>query len=79
MAKEQIMIESVADYGPAIRKLREKRKWSQERLAEELGVTQRLVSRWEIGPNLVSQKNFLRCINAMKGTLLVSFEVEQAD
>jgi transcriptional regulator with XRE-family HTH domain len=73
MAKEELKIDSTTDLGPALRKLREARKLSQEQLAMKLGVTQRLVSRWEIGPNLVSQKNFLKVVAALDGEVIVRY------
>ena len=35
--------------GTAIRQAREEKGMSQERLAEELGVSRQAVSKWEIG------------------------------
>jgi transcriptional regulator with XRE-family HTH domain len=73
MAKEEIIIHSTADLGPTLRKLREARGLSQEQLAEKIGVTQRQVSRWEIGPNLVNHQNFLRVLAALDGGLIVRY------
>jgi transcriptional regulator with XRE-family HTH domain len=73
MEKEEIQIQSTADYGPAIRQVRLARGLSQKQLAAIMDVDQREISRWEGGPNLVSQANFLRAMTALNGTLVVKY------
>jgi transcriptional regulator with XRE-family HTH domain len=73
MAKNEIVINSVEDYGPALRQAREAQGLSQKQLADIMGVDQREVSRWEIGPNLVSPRNFLKAMSALNCTLLVRY------
>lgn len=41
--------------GEALRKLRKRRKWSQEKLADALGVASNTVSRWELGERAISE------------------------
>lgn len=43
--------EETVNWGALLRKLRRERKWSQQELAEALGVTLVSVARWENGVN----------------------------
>ena len=43
--------------GTAIRQAREEKGMSQERLAEELGVSRQAVSKWEIGQSVPTPRN----------------------
>ena len=43
--------------GTAIRQTREEKGVSQERLAEELGVSRQAVSKWEIGQSVPTPRN----------------------
>lgn len=43
------MAEAPADLGLLIRRARERKRWSQQRLATEIGVGARSVGRWERG------------------------------
>ena len=48
--------------GTAIRQAREEKGMSQERLAEELGVSRQAVSKWEIGQSVPTPRNSKRCL-----------------
>lgn len=52
-------IQTPADLGQFLRRLRHERGWSQQRLAEELGTTRQYVFEIESGkPNLYSDRLF---------------------
>lgn len=50
----------MASVGEQIHKLRKDRGWTQEILAEKLGVTKRLISRWETERNRPSARTLRR-------------------
>lgn len=51
--------------GTAIRRVREEKGMSQERLAEELGVSRQAVSKWEMGQSIPTPRN----LEGMEGAL----------
>jgi transcriptional regulator with XRE-family HTH domain len=51
--------------GERIKAERKKRKWSQSRLAEKLGVTNRTVLRWEIKGEIPNNENRLALIKLL--------------
>ncbi len=59
----------MASVGEQICKLRKDRGWTQEILAEKLGVTKRLISRWETESNQPSAR-MLRRVAELFGTEL---------
>lgn len=73
MSQQETPILSLDDYGPTIRKIREARGLSQKQLAHLMGVDQRDISRWEVGPNLVSPTNFLKVMKALNGNIVIRY------
>lgn len=73
MMQQEITITSAEEYGPAIRRIREARGLSQEQLAQLMGIDQRTISRWEVGPNLVNPVNFLKVITALDSIILIRY------
>lgn len=69
-------IHSEDEVGATIRKIREAKGWTQAKLARELGVSQKDISRWENGPSLVGTKNFIQVLDAMNATIWVRYRPE---
>ncbi len=48
------------EFGKKVRKYRKLRGWSQEKLAEEVGVATKTISQWENGKSLLEHANLLK-------------------
>lgn len=62
------------ELGRAVRELRERHGWSQTRLAEESGMTQSAVARFEGGGTVPTLPVLERLASALGVTLKVGFE-----
>ena len=66
------------EFGKKLVKMRKEKGMSQSELAEELGVSRQVVSRWEGGTSFPSTEN-LKCISALYGVSLDDLLCEEQD
>jgi transcriptional regulator with XRE-family HTH domain len=66
------------DLGAAVRDLREQRGWTRARLAEQAGMTQPAVARFEAGGTVPTLIVLERLARALDGGLSVSFTPRSA-
>jgi len=67
-------IESPADIGHVVRRIRESQGWSQRRLAAALGVGQRYLHELEVGRAKRLDDHYLGVLSALGITLVADFE-----
>jgi len=62
------------DLGKAVREMRERRGWTQARLAEAAGLTQPAVARFEAGGTVPTIPVLERVANALEAELVVRLD-----
>ena len=67
-------IESPADIGQVVRRIRESQGWSQRRLAQALGVGQRYVHELEVGRAKRIDAHYLEVLSALGVRLVAEFD-----
>ncbi|CAH0147439.1 helix-turn-helix domain-containing protein [Microbacterium sp. Bi128] len=67
-------IESPADIGRVVRRIRESQGWSQRRLAQALGVGQRYVHELEVGRAKRIDEHYLRVLSALGVHFVAEFD-----
>lgn len=65
MLGNQIVSKELMDMGNRVRECRNKRRWSQEKLAEEADISLNTVSRIECGQTRMSIEVFMRLVQAL--------------
>lgn len=65
MLGNQIVSQELMDMGNRVRQFRNKRRWSQEKLAEEVDISLNTVSRIECGQTRMSIEVFMRLVQAL--------------
>jgi ribosome-binding protein aMBF1 (putative translation factor) len=67
-------IDSPADIGRVVRRIRETQGWSQRRLAQALGVGQRYVHELEVGRAKRIDEHYLQVLSVLGVTLVAEFD-----
>lgn len=68
------LIDSPADLGRVVRRIRESQGWSQRRLAEALGVGQRYVHELEVGRAKRIDEHYLQVLSSLGVSLVAEFD-----
>ncbi len=61
------------DLGKRIKFARQELEWSQQELADKMGVSQRTVSRWEVGTAIVSPSTLVRLAELLEKDITYFF------
>lgn len=74
---ETISIQTLAQLGPSLERLRKLRGWSQEQLAEKAGVRQATISDIEKNRKVPTVKTFLQLLSVLNFDLKLAARAKQ--